>query len=80
MIGDLRGAELFCGLDLVQDPATLEPAPEEADRLTHLLLEQGCGVGARERPKMCVNIPPLVFTPARGEWLLDRLEHCLQRL
>jgi 4-aminobutyrate aminotransferase-like enzyme/Ser/Thr protein kinase RdoA (MazF antagonist) len=81
LIGDLRGKGLFWGLDLVKDSVTREPAVEQADRLVDLLRDEGCLIGRTGAHENVVKIrPPLVFSPANAEQLLDTLDRCIGRL
>jgi adenosylmethionine-8-amino-7-oxononanoate aminotransferase len=77
IVGDVRGRGLLLAVEIVQDPATKEPFPEDAglgDKLTAALVKRGilCRAGN------VVNIaPPLVITPAECDWLVDGLDGAL---
>ncbi|MGE0539525.1 MAG: aspartate aminotransferase family protein [Dehalococcoidia bacterium] len=77
IVGDVRGRGLLLAVEIVQDPATNEPFPEDAglpDKLTAALVKRGilCRAGN------IVNIaPPLVITPAESDWLVDGLDGAL---
>ena len=52
VIGDVRGAGLFLGIDLVRDRETREPATEQADYVVNRLRD--CGIaraGTRQQPQ-----------------------------
>ena len=52
MIGDVRGAGLFLGVELVRDKTTLQPATSEASRVVNLLRERGILAGT-DGPHHC---------------------------
>ena len=45
LIGDVRGAGLFIGVELVRDRTTLEPATAEADAVVNRMRDAGVLVG-----------------------------------
>jgi 4-aminobutyrate aminotransferase-like enzyme len=63
IIGDVRGAGLFNGVELVRDRSTLEPATEETARAVDALKERGILTGTegphhnviKIRPPICVS-------------------------
>jgi 4-aminobutyrate aminotransferase-like enzyme len=62
-IGDVRGAGLFIGLELVRDRDAREPAPEIASLLINRLRHRGILVGAAGRYGNTLKIrPPLCFS------------------
>ncbi|QPF90764.1 aspartate aminotransferase family protein [Bradyrhizobium commune] len=61
-IGDVRGAGLFIGLELVRDRETKEPAPELASQLINRLRQRGILIGAAGPFGSTLKIrPPLCF-------------------
>ena len=62
-IGEVRGAGLFIGLELVRDRDAKEPAPEIASYLINGLRHRGILIGAAGRYGSTLKIrPPLCFT------------------
>jgi 4-aminobutyrate aminotransferase-like enzyme/Ser/Thr protein kinase RdoA (MazF antagonist) len=62
IIGDVRGAGLFLGIELVRDRRTLEPAAEEATYVVNRLRERGILAGTDGPHHNVIKIrPPLVF-------------------
>ncbi|MFM7784625.1 MAG: aminotransferase class III-fold pyridoxal phosphate-dependent enzyme, partial [Gammaproteobacteria bacterium] len=79
-IGDVRGAGLFWGLEIVRGAGSTEPDVERADRIINLLREDGCLLGRTGAFNNVVKIrPPLVFSPAHAELLLEKLGVALAR-
>jgi adenosylmethionine-8-amino-7-oxononanoate aminotransferase len=80
IVGDVRGRGLLLAVEVVKDPATNEPFPEDAglpDKLTAALVKRGilCRAGN------VINIaPPLVITPAECDWLVDGLDAALSEV
>jgi 4-aminobutyrate aminotransferase-like enzyme len=63
IIGDVRGAGLFIGVELVRDRATLEPATDEADDLVNRLQRRGLLLSTDGPHHNVVKIkPPMVVT------------------
>jgi 4-aminobutyrate aminotransferase-like enzyme len=63
MIGDVRGAGLFVGVELVRNRETLEPATEEADALINRLTTQGMLLSTDGPFHNVIKIkPPMVLT------------------
>ncbi len=63
LIGDVRGAGLFIGVELVRDRETLEPAAEEADELIQRLNERGILLSTDGPFHNVIKIkPPMVLT------------------
>lgn len=79
MVADARGAGLFLGLELVSDPATLEPAPEQASFISNRLREHGILLGTDGPYHNVVKIrPPMPFNASDAEFLLEKLEQVLK--
>jgi 4-aminobutyrate aminotransferase-like enzyme len=63
LIGDVRGAGLFIGVELVRDRETLEPATDEADDLVNRLQRRSLLLGTDGPHRNVIKIkPPLVIT------------------
>ena len=78
LIGEVRGAGLFIGVELVRDHSTLEPASKETAAVVNRMRELGVLVGV-EGP--CGNVikirPPLVFDENHALQLTDALDRAL---
>jgi 4-aminobutyrate aminotransferase-like enzyme/Ser/Thr protein kinase RdoA (MazF antagonist) len=74
LIGDVRGAGLFIGVELVRDRETLEPATREANDLINRLRHRGALLGTDGPYRNVLKIkPPLVITEADVELFVDML-------
>ncbi|MBP2674696.1 MAG: aspartate aminotransferase family protein [Deltaproteobacteria bacterium] len=72
VIGDVRGAGLYIGVELVKDRHTKEPAAEETGRLVNGLRERHILIGAAGRNANVLKIrPPLPFSGANAEQFLS---------
>jgi 4-aminobutyrate aminotransferase-like enzyme/Ser/Thr protein kinase RdoA (MazF antagonist) len=78
IVGDVRGAGLFVGVELVLDKSTLEPAAEEALYVANRMRELGVLLST---DGMFGNVllikPPLVFTKDDCDLLVDTLDRVL---
>jgi 4-aminobutyrate aminotransferase len=75
-VGDVRGLGLMIGIELVQDQATRERAPDLRNRIVQLAFERGLlllGAG----PNALRLSPPLVLTQDQADFAIDTLEACL---
>ncbi|MCP4692080.1 MAG: aminotransferase class III-fold pyridoxal phosphate-dependent enzyme [Desulfobacterales bacterium] len=78
LIGDVRGAGLFIGVEFVRDRSTLEPAAEETAAIVNRMRELGVLVGIDGPYLNVMKIrPPLVFDENHAEQLMDALERAL---
>jgi 4-aminobutyrate aminotransferase len=78
LIGDVRGAGLMIGAELVRDRGTKEPAPAEAAEVRRLCREQGVLIGVGGQDANVVRIqPPLVIEEQALDRALDVLEAAL---
>ena len=78
LIGDARGRGLFLGLELVRDRRTLEPAAAEASALVEKMRDRGVLLSTDGPFHNVIKIkPPLVFSRADADLLLDRLDAVL---
>jgi len=81
LIGDVRGSGLFLGLELVRDRTSLEPAAEEAARITELARGEGVLLGADGPLHNVLKFkPPLVFGAAEVDRLVAVLDDALARV
>jgi 4-aminobutyrate aminotransferase-like enzyme/Ser/Thr protein kinase RdoA (MazF antagonist) len=81
LIGDVRGAGLFIGVELVRDRSTLEPATKETAAVANRMRDLGVLVGV-EGP--CGNVlkirPPLVFDENHALQFTDTLDRALSEI
>lgn len=78
LVGDVRGAGLFLGLELVRDRRTLEPAAREASWLASQMRERGVLISTDGPLHNCLKIkPPLAFSVADADRLADGLAELL---
>lgn len=81
LIGDVRGAGLFIGVELVSDRATQAPATAETARVVNALRERGVLLsGTGEHANTLKIRPPLVFSEANADLLVDTLDEVLTAL
>jgi 4-aminobutyrate aminotransferase-like enzyme/Ser/Thr protein kinase RdoA (MazF antagonist) len=79
VIGDVRGAGLFLGVELVRDRGSLEPATEEAAYVTNRLRERGVLTGTDGPFENVLKLrPPLVFSDEDVAVFLSILDEVLQ--
>lgn len=83
-VGDIRGAGLFLGVEVVADKATKESPPYDADVLqwmTEQMLEQGLILRNDGRGDPTTQLcPPLVITKEECDRTVDILEHTFNGL
>ena len=78
LIGDVRGAGLFVGVELVRDRATLEPATEEASYVVNRLRELGVLAGTDGPFGNVVKLrPPLIFSEGDANLFVARFDEVL---
>lgn len=83
LIGDVRGAGIFLGVELVKDRNTKKPAIEEAERVQALCLEKGLFLGVNLYPGWGNTLkikPPLVITEEQLDRGLDILEESIREI
>jgi adenosylmethionine-8-amino-7-oxononanoate aminotransferase len=89
VVGQVRGAGMLWGIELVRSRATREPFPPKvraARWLYEIALEEGLvlypGTGTREGKDgdHAIIAPPFNITPKELDTLLERLDRSLQRL
>ena len=79
LIGDVRGAGLFIGVELVGDGDAKTPATAEAARIVNAMRERGVLLSTTGPHASTLKIrPPLVFTEAHADLLVDTLAQVLQ--
>jgi 4-aminobutyrate aminotransferase-like enzyme/Ser/Thr protein kinase RdoA (MazF antagonist) len=77
-IGDVRGRGLMVGVDLVDDPATREPAVALAARAMNGMRERGVLVSTTGRQGNVLKIrPPLVITADEAAIIVSALDEAL---
>jgi 4-aminobutyrate aminotransferase-like enzyme/Ser/Thr protein kinase RdoA (MazF antagonist) len=80
-IGDVRGAGLLLGVDLVEDRETRTPASGLAHQVTEAMRERGILLGATGPAGNVLKIrPPLVFGVEHADLLLGVLDDVLTEL
>jgi 4-aminobutyrate aminotransferase-like enzyme/Ser/Thr protein kinase RdoA (MazF antagonist)/murein DD-endopeptidase MepM/ murein hydrolase activator NlpD len=78
IVGDVRGAGLFIGLELVRDPASLEPARQETAYIVERMKERGILLSIDGPHHNVIKIkPPLVFSASDAERLTASLDMVL---
>jgi 4-aminobutyrate aminotransferase-like enzyme len=81
VIGDVRGAGLFIGVELVDDRATLSPATRFAAELVNELRRRRVLISAAGPGANVLKIrPPLPFGRAEADLFLEALEASLAHL
>ena len=75
IVGDVRGAGLFIGIELVRDQDTLEPADTEATYVTDRMRDNGILISTDGPLHNVLKIkPPLVFTEDNADHLAQSLD------
>jgi 4-aminobutyrate aminotransferase-like enzyme/Ser/Thr protein kinase RdoA (MazF antagonist) len=75
LVGDVRGAGLFIGVELVRDRDTLEPAAIEADFVINRMVERGILMGTDGPLHNVLKIrPPMPFSIADADHLVATLD------
>jgi 4-aminobutyrate aminotransferase-like enzyme len=81
LIGDVRGAGLFVGVELVTDRRTRMPATAETARVVNGLRERQVLLSATGEYANTLKIrPPLVFSEANADLLVETLDRVLAGL
>ncbi len=79
MIGDVRGAGLFIGVELVTDRDSREPATALAGKVANRMRELGVLLSTDGPDDNVLKIkPPLVFNGDHADELVDTLVHVLE--
>lgn len=80
-LGDVRGAGLFIGAELVTDPVSKQPDGPLALKVVNRLREKHVLISAAGPFGNVLKIrPPLPFTTAHADLFLDRLDETLREL
>jgi len=78
LIGDVRGAGLFLGVDLVLDRETRGPAPKQASYVVNRLRECGILTGTDGPHHNVLKLrPPLIFSQADADLFIAALDSIL---
>ncbi len=78
LIGDVRGAGLYIGIEFVRDRNTLEPAAEEATRIINLMKERGILLSTDGPLHNVIKIkPPLVFNRENADTVITSFDEVL---
>jgi 4-aminobutyrate aminotransferase-like enzyme/Ser/Thr protein kinase RdoA (MazF antagonist) len=78
LIGDVRGAGLFLGVDLVLNRETREPAPRQASYVVNRLRERGILTGTDGPHHNVIKLrPPLIFSQADADLFVTTLDSVL---
>lgn len=81
LIGDIRGAGLFIGAELVRDPDTRQPAPQAAQAIVNGLRDHRILISAAGPDANVLKIrPPLVFSKNNADFFLETLDTVLATL
>jgi 4-aminobutyrate aminotransferase-like enzyme len=81
LIGEVRGAGLFIGVELVRDRSTLEPAAKETASVVNRMRELGVLVGIEGPRGNVLKIrPPLVFDENHALQFTDTLDQALREI
>jgi alanine-glyoxylate transaminase/(R)-3-amino-2-methylpropionate-pyruvate transaminase len=81
LIGDVRGKGLMLGVELVKDRTTKVPAKEEAMHIFETAKDMGLLIGKGGFHGNVLRIkPPMCFTKADADFLLDVIDVCIARL
>ena len=77
-VGEVRGAGLFIGVDIVKDG---QPAPDRAARLVNLLREERILISATGAMGHILKLrPPLPFSQGNAEQVVDTIARLLPRI
>jgi len=78
MIGDVRGAGMIAGVELVRDRATQEPAKQETKQVINAMKEKGVLIGREGYFGNVLKIrPPMVFKPDNADFLIAALDEAV---
>ncbi|MBA8838976.1 aspartate aminotransferase family protein [Ochrobactrum sp. RH2CCR150] len=80
-LGDVRGAGLFLGIEIVSDRAAKTPDAATATRIINGLRDENVLISGCAKEANVLKIrPPLIFSRENADELIDKLEQVLQRL
>lgn len=78
-IGDVRGAGLFIGMEIVRDPETKEPDPTVTTAIINGMREEKVLISGCAKASNVLKIrPPLVFTQDNADYFLAALKRVLK--
>lgn len=78
LIGDVRGAGLFLGAEIVKDRATREPEPDVTAKIVNGLRENNVLISATGPLANVLKIrPPLTFSKENADFFVDKLDRVL---
>ncbi|MFZ5672468.1 MAG: aspartate aminotransferase family protein [Pseudomonadota bacterium] len=78
LIGDVRGAGLFLGVEIVRDRATREPEPDVTTKIVNGLRENNVLISATGPLANILKIrPPLTFSKENADFFIDRMDRVL---
>ena len=81
LIGDVRGAGFFLGIELVKDRESLDPAADEASQISNALKDAGILIGTDGPHHNVLKIrPPMPFNKDNAAELLTSLSQCLEKI
>ncbi|MBI3792708.1 MAG: aminotransferase class III-fold pyridoxal phosphate-dependent enzyme, partial [Gemmatimonadetes bacterium] len=81
IVGDVRGAGLFLGVELVRNRDTLDPAGDEASYVSNRMRDHGILLGTDGPHHNVVKIrPPMPFDERDADRLVETLDHVLAEL
>lgn len=81
LIGDVRGAGLFLGAEIVKDRATREPEPDVTAKIVNGLRENNVLISATGPLANVLKIrPPLTFSKENADFFFDKLDRVLAGL
>jgi len=79
LIGDVRGAGLFLGVDLVRNRESREPASEETSYVVNRLRDSGILAGSDGPHHNVLKLrPPLLFSTSDADLFVSSLQEILQ--
>lgn len=78
LIGDVRGAGLYVGIELVTDRQTLDPAADQAAYVVERMKDEGILVSTDGPLHNVIKIkPPLVFSQENARYLITAIDKIL---
>ncbi len=81
IIGDVRGVGLFCGIELVRDRISKEPADHEASFIVERMREQGILLSTDGPLYNVIKMkPPMCFTIENVDEMIKRLDGVLSEV
>ena len=81
IIGDVRGAGLFIGVEFVKDHETLEPATHKAAQIIEEMKNRGILLSTDGPYDNVIKIkPPIVFNEDNADRVVDTLDDVLKSM